>query len=64
VLRLYAETTKANNLLGFKPQTTLREGLLKLKDWYLSLGESPETLLQNEILRNWDLGRVKQSVGS
>lgn len=63
VLRLYAETTKANNLLGFDPKVTLREGLTKLKDWYLSLGESPEILLQHEIVRNWDLKGVKQSVG-
>lgn len=63
VLRLYAETTKAYKLLGFKPQISLREGLTKLKDWYLSLGESPEVLLENEIIHNWeDLGRTRQSV--
>ncbi len=55
VLRLYAETTNALNLLGFKPQVSLREGLIKLRDWYLSLGQSPEALLENEIVRNWDI---------
>lgn len=62
VLRLYAESTKANDLLGFKPQVTLREGLTKLKDWYLSLGKSPDNLLQDELVHNWDLRGVKQSV--
>jgi len=54
-LRLYADTTKACQLLGFEPEVTLREGLTRLRDWYLSLGESPEVLLEQEILRNWEL---------
>lgn len=62
VLRLYAETAKAYHLLGFKPEITLPQGLMKLKDWYLRLGESPETLLKNEIVRNWDLSGVKHYV--
>ena len=62
VLCLYAETTKAQQLLGFKPQVPLREGLTKLRDWYLSLEEPPKTLLEHEIVRNWNLGGVKQSV--
>ncbi|MBE8986227.1 GDP-mannose 4,6-dehydratase [Nostoc sp. LEGE 12450] len=62
VLRLYAETTKADKLLGFKPQVSLHEGLVKLRNWYLSLGKSPEVLLENEIVHNWNLGRSKQRV--
>lgn len=62
VLRLYAQTTKASQLLGFEPQTTLGEGLLKLKEWYLSLGQSPETLLEQEIVHNWNLDGVKRNV--
>jgi UDP-glucose 4-epimerase len=62
VLRLYAETAQASQLLGFKPQTTLSEGLLRLKEWYLSLKQSPESLLEQEIVHNWNLDRVKQSV--
>jgi UDP-glucose 4-epimerase len=59
VLRLYAETTKAYKLLGFKPRVSLREGLIKLRNWYLGLGQSPELLLENELVRNWDIARVK-----
>ena len=62
VLRLYAETAQASQLLGFKPQTTLSEGLLRLKEWYSSLGQSPESLLEQEIVHNWNLDKVKQSV--
>ncbi|AFZ02037.1 GDP-mannose 4,6-dehydratase [Calothrix sp. PCC 6303] len=62
VLRLYAETTKAYKLLGFQPEVSLHAGLIKLRDWYLSFGKSPETLLENEIVRNWDMGRSKQYV--
>ncbi len=55
VLRLYADASKAKRLLGFEPQVNLREGLGKLKDWYLSLGQSPEALLEQEVARNWEV---------
>ena len=54
VLRLYADITKARQLLGFEPRMTLREGLTRLRDWYLSLGQSPQELLEQEIVRNWE----------
>lgn len=55
VLRLYADTTRSQQLLGFKPQVTLQEGLTKLKQWYLSMGISPEILLEQELAYNWQL---------
>jgi UDP-glucose 4-epimerase len=54
VLRLYSESTKSQQFLEFKPQITLREGLTKLRNWYLTLGQTPEKLLENETVRNWD----------
>ncbi len=54
VLRLCADVRKAQQLLGFEAQVTLHEGLIMLRDWYLSLGRPPEVLLQQEILRNWE----------
>jgi UDP-glucose 4-epimerase len=62
VLRLCADTTKARQLLGFEPQVTLREGLSRLRDWYLSLGQSPEALLKQEIVRNWELTELETDV--
>ncbi|MBN1994172.1 MAG: SDR family NAD(P)-dependent oxidoreductase [Anaerolineae bacterium] len=59
VLRLYADTTKARQLLGFEPQLSLRQGLTKLRDWYLSLEQSPEALLEQEVVRNWQLAEIK-----
>ncbi|BAP55034.1 dTDP-glucose 4,6-dehydratase [Thioploca ingrica] len=53
VLRLYANTTQSQQLLGFKPQVTLHEGLTKLKEWYLSRDVSPEILLEQEVVYNW-----------
>jgi UDP-glucose 4-epimerase len=53
VLRLYANTTKSQQLLGFKPQVTLHKGLTKLKEWYLSIEISPEILLKQEVVYNW-----------
>lgn len=58
VLRLCAETSRARELTGFKPAIGLREGLEKLRDWYLNAGKSPEELLKDEIVRNWEIARV------
>lgn len=62
VLRLCADTTKAQQLLGFEPQVTLRDALTRLKDWYQSLGQSPETLLEQEIVRSWEPTEVRTDV--
>jgi UDP-glucose 4-epimerase len=55
VLRLYADSSKAGNLLGFEPQISMTEGLLRLKSWYESLAQSPEELLISEKVRNWEV---------
>lgn len=55
VLRLYADTGKARALVGFAPRVTLREGLTQLLSWYQSQGQKPEELLQNEIVKNWEV---------
>lgn len=62
VLRLYADTSKASQLIGFKPQVTLPEGLTRLRDWYMSLGKSPEELLDQEIVHNWERPGVDKHV--
>ena len=54
VLRLCADTTKARQLLGFQPSVSLREGLARLRQWYLGQGESPEALLEKEVVHNWN----------
>ena len=55
VYRLCADITKAGQTLGFQPIVSLREGLIRLRDWYLSLGQPPEALLEQEIVHNWQL---------
>lgn len=50
----YADTTKARQLLGFEPRVTLREGLARLRDWYLSLGQPLDALLEQDVLYNWE----------
>jgi UDP-glucose 4-epimerase len=54
VLRLYADTTKARRLIAFEPRVGLREGLERLKAWYEAKGVPPETLLEAELVRNWE----------
>ncbi|MCI0486440.1 MAG: GDP-mannose 4,6-dehydratase [Blastocatellia bacterium] len=55
VLRLCADATKARQLLGFEPRMTVADGLAMLKQWYISSGQPPEALLEQEIVRNWEL---------
>jgi len=49
-------------LLGFEPKVTLREGLARLKDWYVSLGLPPEVLLEQEAVRNWEISGARAKV--
>jgi UDP-glucose 4-epimerase len=59
VLRLCADIAKARNLIGFEPQVTLHEGLMRLKEWYASRSETAEALLETEIVRNWESAHGK-----
>ncbi len=54
VLRLLADSSKANRLFGFKPTISLLEGISRLRDWYMSQKKSPAELLEQEIVRNWE----------
>jgi UDP-glucose 4-epimerase len=54
VLRLCADASKAKALLGFAPRIGLREGIEKLKAWYQESGKSPQELLEQEVVRNWE----------
>ena len=56
VMRLYADSTRADSLLGFSPEVSLGEGLERLMKWYGDSGRSPEELLCDEVVQNWELG--------
>lgn len=58
VLRLYADSTAARELLGFKPEVSLADGLARLYDWYRNSGHSPAQLLADERVRNWTLEKA------
>lgn len=53
-LRLFADISKAEKLCGFKPQVSLDRALEHLREWYLSLEQSPQELLRDEKLHNWE----------
>jgi UDP-glucose 4-epimerase len=59
VLRLYADMSQARSLLGHEPQVPLEQGLAMLLDWYRSQNASPEQLLRDEVVRNWDVNPVR-----
>jgi UDP-glucose 4-epimerase len=54
VLRLYADSTRAGTMLGFEPQITMAEGLRRLKAWYDAQPFTPDQLLAQEKVRNWE----------
>lgn len=54
VLRLYADSSKAGELLGYESRISLEDGLRQLYGWYQAQGKSAEELLQNESVRNWE----------
>jgi UDP-glucose 4-epimerase len=55
VLRLYADMSHAEELLGHSMTTQLAEGLRALLEWYRSRPETPEELLEHEVVHNWAL---------
>jgi UDP-glucose 4-epimerase len=59
VLRLCANVTQAQQLIDFKPTTSLREGLRRLFEWYVSTGRTPQDLLIQEVPRNWQAGAAR-----
>ena len=58
VLRLCADMSQARDLLGYATRIPLGEGLTHLLDWYRAQGASPDELLRNEVVRNWDVKPV------
>lgn len=51
--RLWASASKARHLLGYSPSVSLDDGLKRLLQWYRELRESPEALLNADVLHNW-----------
>jgi UDP-glucose 4-epimerase len=62
VLRLYADSTRASQLLGFATTVKLREGLTRLKNWYEGLDMEPERLLEDEVIHNWQTSENERHV--
>jgi UDP-glucose 4-epimerase len=63
VYRLCANIARARELLAFEPRISLREGISRVRDWYASLGQTPEKLLEQEIVRNWELAPSTVALG-
>ncbi len=53
VLRLYSDSSKAKDLLGYTAQTSLEEGLRKLYEWYKQQPKGAAELLEDEKPFNW-----------
>src|SRR5579871_6633480 len=54
VVRLLSDSSKARKFFGFRTTVPLRDGLAYLRDWYVSQEKSPEKLLEEEVLLNWE----------
>jgi UDP-glucose 4-epimerase len=62
--RMCADGTKAAELLGYRPIISLHDGLLLLREWYLSQKLSVEELLAQEVVHNWDQKELLQQTHS
>jgi UDP-glucose 4-epimerase len=60
ILRLYADSSLAERLLGFRPKIDLRTGLKKLLEWYTSQDLQPKELLQEDRPFNWLQGDLNK----
>lgn len=54
VRRHFADISKARRVLGFEPQTNLRDGVRHYLDWLRRTEADPAELLAREKLRNWE----------
>lgn len=59
VLRLYADSSKAETLLGWKPQVSLKEGLEKLLAWHDDQGTDWDTVLNEDVAHNWEVSEER-----
>src|SRR5687768_5860195 len=50
VLRLYADMSRARALLGYAPKMSMNDGLRALLAWYRSGTQTPEQLLEREVV--------------
>ncbi len=55
VLRLYADSSKAADLLGWRPEISLREGLERLLAWHEEQGTDWEAALAEDVPHNWEV---------
>ena len=54
IMQLRGDATKARKVIGFESKISLHEGLARLRDWYLSLRQTPQQLLEQEVVHNWE----------
>ncbi len=57
VLRLYADSSKAYEMLGFRARMSFKQGLTELLAWYASQERTPEQMLADEVEKNWELSK-------
>jgi UDP-glucose 4-epimerase len=64
VRRLACDFSHARELLGFRPEVTLEQGLVGLRAWYERQGIPPDVLLREELIYNWrpNAGTVDQAM--
>ncbi len=54
VVRLCADSSRSRQLLGFQPTVALQEGIRQLHDWYCESAKNPASLLEEEVVHNWE----------
>jgi UDP-glucose 4-epimerase len=55
VIRMCADVSHARRILRYDVRVSLHDGLARLLQWYRAHLKSPEELLEDDVVRNWDL---------
>jgi UDP-glucose 4-epimerase len=65
VHRLHADTRRAAELLGYRPQIGFADGLRRYLEWFRARHPDPSSLIEDQV-KNWrmpDMGRQRRAVG-
>ena len=54
VMRHLGDNSCFKELMGFAPEIAMAEGIRSTIDWFRSLPLTPEELLSQEVVRNWE----------
>jgi UDP-glucose 4-epimerase len=63
IARMCANGARAREIIDYAPEVPLVAGLTRLKEWYLKQEATPDGLLSEECVHNWDRNELDAAAG-